>query len=50
MCTLAGHSDPVISVAFSRDGKRVVSGSDDNLVKIWNTETGDEVSSHACPR
>jgi WD40 repeat protein len=38
----------VRSVAFSRDGKRIVSGSDDNLVKIWNTETGVEVSSHAC--
>ena len=50
MHTLTGHLGHVNVVAFSRDGKRVVSGSDDNLVKIWNTETGDEVSSHACPR
>ena len=48
MRTLTGHSGIVFSVAFSRDGKRVVSGSDDDFVKIWNTETGAEVSSHAC--
>ena len=33
----------MLCIAFSRDGKRVVSGSDDGLVKIWNTETGAEV-------
>ena len=43
--TLTGHSSSswVLCIAFSRDGKRVVSGSDDGLVKIWNTETGAEV-------
>ena len=49
MRTLTGHSGPVFSVVFSRDGNRVVSGSNDRLVKIWNAETGAEVSSHgAC--
>ena len=49
MRTLTGHSEWVWSVAFSRDGTRVVSGSRDNLVKIWNVETGVEVRSHeAC--
>ena len=43
---MAGHSGTVNSIAISPDGKRVVSGSDDNLVKIWNAETGAEVSSH----
>jgi WD40 repeat protein len=43
VCTLTGHSDAVYSVAFSADGKRVVSGSNDKLVKIWNSETGAEV-------
>ena len=36
------------SIAFSRDGTRVVSGSNSNHVKIWDAETGAEVSSHAC--
>jgi len=43
---LRGHSDVVLSVAFSRDGKWIVSGSDDNLVKIWDAETGAKVCSH----
>ena len=45
MCTLTGHSGYVFVVAFSPDGNRVVSGSGDNLVKIWDTETGAEVMS-----
>ena len=49
MHTLVGHSRCVRSVAFSPDGTRVVSASEDILVKIWNVETGVEVSSHeAC--
>ena len=44
MRTLAGHSGMVTSVAISADGKRVISGSDDNTVKIWDVETGTEVS------
>ena len=46
--TLTGHSDGVDSVAFSRDNTRIVSGSNDRLVKIWDADTGAEVSSHAC--
>ena len=38
--TLIGHSNAVNSVAFSPNGNRVVSGSDDYLVKIWDVETG----------
>ena len=45
---LTGHSASVYSVAFSRDGKRVVSGSLDSLVKIWSTATGAEVRMLDC--
>jgi WD40 repeat protein len=35
-----GHTDWVNSVAFSPNGKRVVSGSDDKTVQICDVETG----------
>jgi WD40 repeat protein len=44
-CPVAGHSAEVNSVDFSPDGNRVVSGSDDNLVRIWDVATGALVSS-----
>ena len=43
MGTLTGHAGWVFSVAFSPDGRRVVSGSFDKTVKIWNVETSSEV-------
>jgi WD40 repeat protein len=45
VCTLAGHSGPVGSAAFSPDGKLILSGSDDTLVKIWDVATRLEVRS-----
>ena len=45
MHTLIGHTDNVWSAAFSPDGNRVVSGSEDSLGKIGDTDTGFEVSS-----
>ena len=42
-CTLTGHSDSVYSVAYSPDGKHIVSGSRDNTVKIWDAQSGEEV-------
>jgi WD40 repeat protein len=43
--TLTGHSGEVNSVAYSPDGTRVVSGSHDNTVMMWDVQTGMEVSS-----
>jgi len=43
--TLIGHSDAVSCVDFSPNGNRVVSGSDDTFVKIWDVATGALVSS-----
>jgi WD40 repeat protein len=35
VASLAGHTNWVRSVAFSPDGQHVLSGSHDNLVKVW---------------
>jgi len=48
-CTLRGHSDWVLSVAYSPDGKHVVSASRDKTVKIWDSSTGEEVNDHVLP-
>ena len=38
---LMGHSDWVESVAYSPDGTKIISGSDDKTVKIWDANTGE---------
>ncbi len=42
--TLSGHTEPVTSVAFSRDGKILASASFDDTVKLWDTATRKELA------
>ncbi|REK12571.1 MAG: serine/threonine protein kinase [Planctomycetota bacterium] len=41
---LRGHTDDVTSVAFSPDGRRVLTGSSDRLAKIWDASPPDAES------
>ena len=40
LMTLKGHNAWVESVAFSSDGTRIVSGSWDKSVRVWDASTG----------
>jgi WD40 repeat protein len=42
--TIRGHSSRVLAVAFSPDGRRIVTASVDQTVRIWDTATGIEVA------
>jgi WD40 repeat protein len=41
---LVGHSLGVQSVAFSHDGRHIVSGSYDMTIRVWDAATGDAVA------
>ena len=41
--TLRGHASDVNSVAFSPQGDKLASGSDDKTIKIWNVNSKEEI-------
>lgn len=43
---LKGHGDSVYAVAYSPDGKYLVTGSLDHTLKLWETATGKEVKTY----
>jgi len=43
--TLRGHENAVVSAAFSPDGKRIVSGSSDGDLKVWDAATAADILS-----
>jgi WD40 repeat protein len=45
--TVKGHTDRVSSVAFSPDGKRIVSGSWDKTLKVWDASLQAPISAEA---
>jgi WD40 repeat protein len=40
---LKGHSNWVVSLAFSADGKRLISGAGDSTACLWNVGSGKEI-------
>jgi WD domain, G-beta repeat len=45
---LTGHSDPVLSAAFSPDGKRIVTASADSTARLWKIfASTDQLVMHA---
>jgi hypothetical protein len=38
--TLTGHTDAVLSVAFSLDGRTLASGGHDHIIKLWDFASG----------
>jgi len=40
---LKGHSNWVVSLAFSADSKRLISGAGDSTARVWDTESGKEI-------
>ena len=40
---LEGHSDVILSISFSPNGKLIASGSGDNTIKVWDATSGLEI-------
>lgn len=43
MSVLTGHTGRVQSIAFSADGRRLVTGATSGIAKIWDATTGVEI-------
>ncbi len=43
--TLTGHFKPILSLSFSKDSKYLISGSSDQMIKIWNLQSKKEIKS-----
>jgi hypothetical protein len=41
--TFSGHTGEVFSVAFSPDGTKVLTGSNDHTAELWDVATGNEI-------
>ena len=41
---LSGHGDDVFSAAYSPDGTRIVTASEDKTARIWDAHTGAQLA------
>jgi hypothetical protein len=42
----SGHSGAVCAIAVLPDGRRIVTGGEDETIRLWNLRTGRQLSSH----
>lgn len=42
-CTLTGHEQPIFQLAFSSDGRHLLSSSKENIVRLWDLDTAKEL-------
>ena len=47
--TLKGHTDAVSSICVSPDGYKIISGSDDHTIKIWDRHMGELLNTLKIP-
>ena len=47
--TLVAHAATVLACAYSRDGRRIVSKSQDGTLRIWDTKTGVTITTFLAP-
>jgi WD40 repeat protein len=44
LLTFQGPTNGILSVAFSSDGQRILTGSRDGITKVWNAATPQQVA------
>jgi len=46
---LAGHGGEINTIGFSPDGRTLVTGAEDRMIRFWNFETGAQLIARALP-